>query len=278
MATPQQTMDRTNLANRNTSLSFPSDINNAECYCKLTFSSYNRARPSSTSTNKVTSTVVLPIPDTLGDVHSANWNQAELGIVGGAFDLGGQVIDKIQSGNGLYETIKEGMSGIDITNGRTAALLAMILAPPSMRDGKLQTAAMQTLGAVVNPHLSLMYSGQALRPHSLSWTLSPRTEKEAGELGTIISTIRKSILPAFEPNLSKFALQFPDTVEVEFFGVDTNYKSKIFKSAVVNMATDFVAAKGPSFYAKGRPVITTLALQLVETEIVTRSDFESNSQ
>lgn len=259
-------------------LSFPGNIQNAAYYSRLTFKKYNRARTTDKATTQVTATVILPIPENFGDTQKPSWYFDKLGILGSDIDeikKGGQAA--FQAGSSIYDQFKDG----NIVNGSVSAvkfagLLAAVVSPASMRDGKIQQRLSQQFGVVINPHLSLMFDGMALRQHNFNWKFAPRNAQEASTLGQIISTIRQRSLPSYNAMVSKFALDYPDTVEIEFVNIDTNFKTKVFKSAITNVSTN-LGPSGIAFFPKGVPVETELSISLVETEIVVREDFANNN-
>lgn len=257
------------------SLSFPGSIENAAYYTRLSFYKYSRSRPSDKAKDELRATVILPIPETFGDRIAADWNQTELGVFGGLVDATGSATQQLQSGSSAYDVLKGTLNGVKLNSARDAGVLAMTLTPKSMRDssaGAVQAFASQALGAVVNPHLTATFNGVPLRQHVLQWKFSPRNAKEATDLGKIINRIRSEALPSYNQTVSKFALDYPSTVQAEFVNVSKDYKTKIFKSTVIDFTTD-LGVSGVAFYANGVPVEVSVNMTLQETEICTREDF-----
>jgi hypothetical protein len=276
----QSAIQQVSLSTSTTSLSFPGDIQNAQYYTRLSFAQYNRARPNSTREDKITATIILPLPEAFGDSQQAMWNDGALGLAGADLKEFKDLVSKgYEAGADLASNIrKNGSGGINVNELiQSLGTTVMAFTPSSMRDGQLQARAMQELGAVTNPHLSLTYNGQGLRNHVLNWKFAPRTEQEATTLGNIIQTMRLRTLPSYNKTVNKFALDYPDTVSVTFQGVDANFKTKIFKSAVKEITTD-LSPSGLTFYPNGRPVIVNLSMALTETEIVTREDFDGTNK
>lgn len=259
-----------------TSLSFPQNINNAAYYTRLTFYKYSRGRPNSNATETVRATIILPIPEGFGDAQSIDWGQEALGVYGSAADTLQNWTNQVQNGGSIFDAVKNSLNSINVRNARDAAVIAQVVTPSHMRDGKLQTIGSQILGSVVNPHLTATFNGVPLKEHTLNWKFAPRNAQEATALGKILSTIRIEALPSYDPTVSKYALDYPSTVTVEFNGVDQNYKPKIFKSAVLSMQTN-LGPSGIAFYPNGIPVETEMTLQLRETEINTRNDFSNTA-
>jgi hypothetical protein len=277
MADPQTTIAQKSASTGTTTLSFPSNITSAAYYTRITFYKYSRQRPNSNAERKVTATIILPIPEGFGDQQVPNWGQNELYQYGGAADTMADWYDTYRRGESVFEQVKNTISSgmnASTSNLRNAGVLAMSLTTQSQRDGAVQTIIGQSLGAVVNPHLSLSFGGMALRQHQLQFKMAPRNENESTSLGNIISKIRTESLPSFNEAVSRYALDYPSVCEVEFYGIDSNYKTKILRSAV----TGFTTSLGPSglaFYPKGVPVEVEMVLSLQETEIVTREDYKN---
>lgn len=257
-------------------LSFPANIKSAAYYTRITFYKYSRKRPSSAAEREVTAVIILPIPEGFGDSHAPNWGQNELYQYGGLADTATDWVQAAQRGESIFDVVKNTISSgaeASTRNLRNAGVLAMSLTTQGQRDGAIQTIASQVLGAVVNPHLSLSFGGMALRQHNLQFKFAPRNEQEGNELGSIIAKIRTESLPSFNQAVSRYALDYPSVCEVEFYGIDQNFKTKILRSAVIGVQTS-LGPSGLAFYPKGVPVEVEMNLSLQETEIVTREDYK----
>lgn len=278
MADPTTTIPNNTLSSTNASLSYPGDIQSMPYYTRMTFTKYSRSRPSSTRTDQTTATIILPLPDNFADTSVPRWAGSELGLWGAEIgEMKAAWNSARQTGSNLADQYFSGESMGAALNGlKAAGVIAMALSPKSMRDGAIQNRVSQELGAVTNPHLSLMFEGMSLRNHPLSWKFSPHNEKEAKALGEIINKIRILSLPSYNKVVNKFALDYPDTVTVEFTGVDSKYKTKIFKSAIDSFQTN-LAPSGLTFYPSGVPVEIEMTMNLIETEIVTREDFDGTN-
>lgn len=262
------------------SLSYPSEIKGAAHYCTLTFSKYQRQKPSSNAQQTITSTIVLPLPTTgFGDTQQVAWNGHEMGLVGtelsdiaeagrAGMRVGRSILNDIFS-NGEYSEAAK-------TAARAAAITAVATMPKDMRDTQIGRRLSQEFGIIQNPHLVAQMEGVGLRAHQLEWHFSPRTEQEAVDLGKIINQIRYLSLPSYTNVLSKFTLNYADTVEVTFKGVDENYKTKINRSGITNFATNF-GGSTLAMYRGGRPVEIQMAVSLIELEITTREDYKSST-
>lgn len=279
MADATTTIQNNTLTSTNASLSFPGDIQSMAHYTRMTFTKYSRARPQSGRTDSTSATIILPLPDNFTDATSPRWTNTELGIWGAEVsDFKSAWNSSRQTGSNISDQFFSGEKmGATLNGLKAAGVIAMALSPKSMRDGAVQNRLSQELGAVANPHLSLMFEGMNLRTHPLAWKFSPHNAKEAKTLGDIINKIRVLSLPSYNKTVNKFALDYPDTVTVEFSGVDANYKTKIFKSAVSDFQTN-LAPSGLTFYPSGVPVEIEMTMTLVETEIVTREDFDGTNK
>ena len=119
-----------------------------------------------------------------------------------------------------------------------------------------------------------MFQGVGLRSHQFQWKLAPASRSESEVLGTIINSMRASMLP--ERGKGNLTLKYPDECEIYIMGTNVNYMYH-FKTAVIkSMNTNFAPDGVLSFFGgTGAPTAVTIDIQLTETSIHTREDYDS---
>jgi hypothetical protein len=177
------------------------------------------------------------------------------------------------------QVIQPGGLGAAIGNIRENALLNAATMKLRGGQGAISAALNRYFGSAPNPHVTALFRGVGLKTHNFSWKLAPRKKPETGALSEIINTLRGSMLPQrADFNL---VLKYPDEVDIYIGGTQgqtDQYKGHLyhFKRAVIrNMTTNFAPDGTPSFFAgTGAPTAVNLTLDLLETTIHTRQDYE----
>ena len=120
-----------------------------------------------------------------------------------------------------------------------------------------------------------MFQGVGLRTHNFTWKLAPASRTETQLLSRVINSFRGSMLP--ERGASNLTLKYPDEVDI-FIGGSAIEHLYHFKRAVVrNFSANYAPDGTPSFFRDGgAPTSVQLQLDLMETEIHTREDYEPN--
>jgi len=175
----------------------------------------------------------------------------------------------------------------DPTNLATfAAFLASEVSPVAKKE--LDAIATAVTGVVKNPMLEVMYKGVSLRKFNFSFSLWPRSEKEAKEVQKIIELLRFHQAPEIKNNTGGFFLIPPSEFDISFMynGKINPNMERISTCVLTNIATDYTP-KGFHTYESigsidkaevgetGMPVGINLTLSFLETQIITK-DYYSN--
>lgn len=152
----------------------------------------------------------------------------------------------------------------------------------------LDAIATAVTGVVKNPMLEVMYKGVQLRKFNFSFSLWPRSEKEALEVQKIIELLRFHQAPEIKNNTGGFFLIPPSEFDISFMynGKINPNMERISTCVLTNIATDYTP-KGFHTYESigsidkaevgetGMPVGINLTLSFLETQIITK-DYYSN--
>ena len=170
----------------------------------------------------------------------------------------------------------------DPTNLATfAAFLASEVSPVAKKE--LDAIATAVTGVVKNPMLEVMYKGVSLRKFNFSFSLWPRSEKEAKEVQNIIELLRFHQAPEIKNNTGGFFLIPPSEFDISFMynGKINPNMERISTCVLTNIATDYTP-KGFHTYESigsidkaevgetGMPVGINLTLSFLETQIITK--------
>ena len=280
-------------------LQFPEDLSTH--FMALMFYRYDYSKGSARKA-KLHRTIMLPVPANLNETFNIMYNEAELGAIKGEMSdflargnvdsIADMVSDPIgaassaikKAGGGLSQIAADfkagGAQGV-VNNLRGNEILGGTAIGLGLRGGSGATAAglNRFFASAPNPHITALFKGVGLKTHNFSWKLAPRKESETMTLTNIINQFRGSVLP--ERGEGNITLRFPDEVEIYIGGTDGMSKKGgghmyHFKRAVIrNLTTNFAPDGMPSFFAKtGAPTAITLNIDLLETTIHTRGDYE----
>jgi hypothetical protein len=231
-------------------------------------------------------TILLPVPLQLVEAINVNYNEASLGAIGGAMsDLiakgNSSKINSVASAVGegaseLFGAVKDTISGKkSLSDMLKENNNSLGIASMGFRggDGAVAAGLNRFFGSAPNPHITTLFQGVGLRSHQFQWKLAPASMDESKELSQIINSMRASMLP--ERGVGNLTLKYPDECEIYIMGTGVDYMYH-FKTAVIkSMSTNFAPDGVLSFFGgTGAPTAVTLDLQLTETSIHTREDYD----
>jgi len=244
-------------------------------HTRMSIFQYQRPRPNSRILRVPIGTIVLPYPDHIPpDSYSMSIGGVDLGAIGNATSMAETRTGISNINATLSERMKSSGMTSDIFN-MTAAALAVA---PGLADlfGKnasglaISETAQATTGFTRNPHTALLFNNVDLRTFTITWKLSPRSQKQSQSLNLIINRIKRAMHPDLA--VSGFALDYPNLVKIDF----NNDKEGITQIDYA-FIEDFVIDGTPNghvFYREGYPSIVTLTMKVKEIRIKTTEDFE----
>jgi hypothetical protein len=231
----------------------------------------------STEKMKLHDTVLLPIPSNIVEQIQVDYNSAALGAVRGEIsDMiaqgsgagGGTAAKKFLAGAGDLIT---GIFDKDTYSGGNETLGAGTL---GLRTGNEYVAAglNRFFGSAPNPHLTVLFQGVGLRTHNFTWKLAPANIEESKALSGIINRFRGSMLP--ERGASNLTLKYPDEIDIFIGGSEVGHLYHFKRAVIRNFSANYAPDGQPSFFRGGAPTAVSISLDLMETEIHTREDYE----
>lgn len=246
---------------------YPADLGDLEYRITFEFLEYKRPSLTEAPQTEARFSISLPIPNTLiesyGIAYSEGKYGATLGNVIASVDRGGD--QSLSEG-----TVMGAARGAFQPN--IAAAAGGLGNAVGVEAESLSGAADQLLGSIVNPHLSMFFSGVSMREHQFSWAFAPKSNADSRNLKEIYYRIKRAALPAFTPNASHTTLEYPMMVRVKIF-TKGNKELYPFKMCVVpGISMNYASAGTPSFHHDGAPVICQLSMTLKEIEYFTSDD------
>jgi hypothetical protein len=212
--------------------------------------------------------------------YTANWQDTELGVLGGAPEIASD-LKEVFTGregegaiSGRIDAAKETLVGL----GAATAALGIKNANDSVL-GKFGDAAgliSSATGQAVNPYKAQLFKSMGFRTFSFDYTFLPKNVAELTQIQNIIKTFRKYMHP--KQGTDKFFLSYPAEFNIEYHyrenGRNT-YLPQISSCALTNLkieygGSDFVTFKGTN----GAPAEISMTLSFTELEVLTEERVE----
>jgi hypothetical protein len=261
---------RRKVVGESTPLRFPSEA--ARYFTMLRFVEYKRDNPKKFSLETGTLDVILPLPSNLNEYYNISYGDDSFNQFGGVQNTVEQIYNDWASKGGSTASSFDVEGAASAFTGWSQALAR---GTANYFSPELGGVIDRATGNVVNPHITSVFKGVALREHSFQWRLSAKSAKESA----IIKNIRDSIRNRMHPEKkSEFLLNFPDEVYIKFFADGKPFLYPIFKSVVTAVASN-LSSDGTNAFFKDtdEPVIIDLSITFKEVEAVTREDFTNQS-
>jgi len=244
---------------------FPLEV--PEFYTRMSLRKYERPKPGSTLTPTFRTYIRLPIPQQLVDSFNISVSGNNMELLGNISNAPAQLAAAGRSLSEDFAAVKGGEgSAIMKMVGEVAALT------PGISDSNLGKFSQSNLGIVRNPHLTTIFEGVALKQYQFTWRISPKSEKEARSMNSMLDYIKAFMHP--EIIGEGFALDYPYLATVEFVTGSSNINlPNVSDSFITGLHIDSMGGGTPAFYRDGTPVITEISMTFQEIDIKTRRNF-----
>jgi hypothetical protein len=268
-------------------------------YCTLSFGAYNRPKPFSSAEFSPDLTICLPLPNELNDNTGVDWDNQNLEAVGdiinGSLASGATAALLRNSGalltgagKGIAGGIKSAGGAMGGVSGAAVKALGGGLENMVPDAAQVTSAIQQSQGLAPNPNPSVMFRGPQLREFTYTWTIFPDNKKQSDALRTMIKRIKSRVLPKSAGSDSASVLNYPNTVQINFFPWDTvgsdnpwgwgsNTIIRIKKCVVKSFNVNYTPTNVPAFFADGgdspHAVATNITITLQEIEYMLANDW-----
>jgi hypothetical protein len=242
---------------------------------------------------QLTGTVVLPITNNLTETNATGWGESRLSsIAAGLMGAGAQFAGDVGSGNlinattGAFNRIGEIIKDEGVSTRAKQYFTSRFSASLIQKLGiQIDPEAYITraTGAVINPNLELLFNGPTLRSFGLAFKMSPRSEKEAKNIRTIIKFFKKGMAPRKAKDGNGVFLGTPHIFNISFRSGSGEQIASIgeFKTCAlvrceVNYTPDgFYAAYQDSLVSGGsQPIALTLQLGFAELTPIFSDEYD----
>ena len=229
--------------------------------------------------------IFLPIPSNVQDGNSVDFSDSSLDgltasiatTVVNSFDATGSDISNMgqiaaNAAKELTGTILSGES-LNFFNRMIAAEAANIPFGGNLTPNQL--LARQS-GQILNPNMELLFNGVKLRSFKFSFKMTPRDQKEARTIRSIIHTLKRNMAPSGVGNLT---LQTPNIFELTYRrGLAPHpYLNKFKQCALTDLAVNYTGENVYATYDDGSPVSYVVDLGFKELEPIYQEDYYEES-
>lgn len=211
--------------------------------------------------------IFLPMPTSINNQISTNYDMTQLGIAGVLYKAG------YDAGQGTVAAAK----GMDIgtanevmtKTGKMAVDTAAYVARKFISGISSETGASIDLsrGTVPNPYTVATFQNVTPRTHTLTFRLIPLSQKDSQAIQKIVKNFEYHSLPG----KSDLFLTYPDELEISFYG--SMYLFQFARCVVTNVSTNYSAMGAPSFMVDTAPSAVEVTLTLQEVEQLTRESY-----
>lgn len=245
---------------------------------------------------KILGTVILPIPNELSEANQTSWGEDSLStisasLMGSAIGIVGPFAggDFKASLSQLYKAAEKVGSGPITTRLQqflvsNAAASVLKLANINVNP---EAYISRVTGTAINPNLELLFNGPKLRQFGFQFKLTPRNEKEARNIRSIIKFFKKGMAPrrTRKENLSIF-LGAPNVFRIKFKSGETNREldsvGKIKTCALTSFSANytpdgFYAAYRDSSAGGSQPIAVIINLGFAELTPIFNDEYDGNS-
>jgi len=231
-------------------------------------------------------TIILPIPEGVGDTNNASWenagmNPVQAGLAGftGDFLEGAGQVSLPQSAVNAYNNAKERVGSTlgetesikRLVQGGTAALVSSALT--GQNPGGLISRA---TGFTLNPNSQMLFNGVASRSFGFNWDIVPRYKEEAEQIKQIIRTFKYHMSASNQSNGI-----FIDSPDIFYLSYKSGSKDHPFlhrfkPMALTSMSVNYTGSGTYATYNDSTPVHMQLSLSFSELTPIYRSDYDTD--
>lgn len=240
--------------------------------------------------------VVLPIPNELSEANQTSWGEDSLSTISAALmGSSANLVTSIASGSaqgtlGTLENMANDVRSGAISN-RLKQFLTVNAAASVLKLGGInvnpEAYISRVTGTAINPNLELLFNGPKLRQFGFQFKLTPRNEKEARNIRSIIKFFKKGMAPrrSTKEELSIF-LGAPNVFRIKFKSGKTNNELNSVGKIKTCALTSFNANYTPDgFYAAytdpnaggSQPIAVVINLGFAELTPIFNDEYDGNS-
>ena len=237
-------------------------------------------------TQDILGSVILPIPESIGDQNSVEWGTGTLNpLEGGLYDMAtgaikgeaGSLFEKgINFGSKVANAAQTGVGQGAIQGGFAAAAVQAALGKQD--SGSIISRAQ---GVTFNQNIELLFTGIQLRsPVSFQFDMVPRSKEETEHIKQIIRNFKYYSAAKKGLNVGSAAglfLKSPEVFRLQYMSGNKQHPflNKFKICALTNMSVNYTGSGTYATYSDATPVHMVLNLSFQELTPIYAEDYES---
>ena len=132
-------------------------------------------------------------------------------------------------------------------------------------------------GAILNPNMTLLMNGPALRSFNFQFKMTPRDDREAKQVKSIIRSFKRNMAPKVSDG--NVFLETPNVFELRYKkGSDTHpFLHKFKQCALSDISVNYTGENVYATYNDGTPISTIMTLNFTELAPIYQRDYGTSN-
>ena len=231
------------------------------------------------NTRRITDSVAMYLPAAVKDDYGVDYTPAQTGLLGLLAATGGGMIGDWKS-NDFEGFLRKGLAALSGTMLESIKRLGLgVLEGITGTEGALELSG-KIFSRAQNPYLEVLFNSPKMRSFSYSFTMAPKDEAEQLECKRIIKLFRFHMAPEVRPDFGRF-MTLPAEFDIHYMyqapggqAGQNPWYNKIATCVLTNCSVDYTSG-GVKSHADGSPVVITMTLSFMETEMITSDHVEA---
>ena len=218
-------------------------------------------------------TIILPIPSQLQDQNAVKYGESGMnflqeGVINAGKGLmagGGEA-----AGKAVNNMIAIATGNSDIVQNYFATKAVNTIGGNLTVDQVLA----RSQGEIINPNQELLFSGVTLRTFNFTFKFTPRFQKEADVIRTIIKAFKRNMAPK---GIGSAFLETPNIFDIQYIhrGKPHPYLNRIKMCALKTASVNYTGDGNYTTYVDGAPISSTITLGFNELTPIYNEDYEA---
>ena len=223
--------------------------------------------------------VYLPMQPGLAENSNVSWNQGDLNALdAAAANIAGSTVKGaskglVEAGKQLGAASGDAFSSLLGKGGITGDDVAAYFA----QEATGKNVFTRTTGKILNPNLELLFNGPGLRSFNYNYQFTPREDREAKEIRSIIKFFKKQMAPKRK---GKLFLESPNVFKLKYIfknGQQHPFLNKIKICALTSFNVQYTPDGSYMTYDDGSMTSYTCSLSFQELNPIYAEDIEMSS-
>ena len=221
--------------------------------------------------------ITLPIPSQISDTNATNFGESSLNNYYAAGLTSIMGIQDSGDPQALFNTLgaqtKDWFESVKNDTNLQQLIKAFSAQQAISALGaniSLEQLFARATGSVVNPNMELLFNGPTLRQFKFQFKFTPRFQREAQEVRSIIRSFKVNMSPSGKD--SNF-LKTPNIFQIRYIGQSEKYLNKFKLCALTNMSVNYTGEGNYATYSDGAPVSMVMDLAFQELEPIYAEDY-----